>query len=104
MDKSVAYFKEAGTTHTTGMVNEDVANAFKSRVALYAACAADASGFYTDDAEGLFTFEKNANHYYQLAYTAAGEVKGYDLEPNYEDLFTSTTAHQSVPGRSTRWL
>ena len=96
LDKSVAYFKEAGTTHTTGMVNEDVANAFKSRVALYAACAADASGFYTDDAEGLFTFEKNANHYYQLAYTAAGEVKGYDLEPNYEDLFTSTTAHQSV--------
>ena len=96
LDKSAAYFEAAGVAHTPGMVNEDVAYAFKSRVALYAANAAEASGFYTDDEEGLFTFEKQASHYYNLAYTAAGAVTGYDLEPNYEDLFTSTTAHQSV--------
>ena len=95
LDKSVEYFKAAGIAHTVGMVNEDVANAFKSRVALYAANAADASGFYKDDKEGLFVFEKQASHYYNLAYTAAGEVKGYELEPNYETLFTSTTAHTS---------
>lgn len=95
LDKSVAYFKEAGVAHTVGMVNEDVANAFKSRVALYAACAADASGFYKDDKEGLFVFEKKASHYYDLAYKAADAVKGYELESDYETLFTSTTAHTS---------
>lgn len=95
LDKSVELFKAANVAHTVGMVNEDVANAFKSRVALYAACAADASGFYKDDKEGLFVFEKQASHYYNLAYNAAGEVKGYELEHNYEDLFTSTTAHTS---------
>lgn len=96
LDKSVAYFEAAGVAHTAGMVNEDVANAFKSRVALYAACAADASGFYTDDAEGLFKFEKKASHYYELAYKAANALTGYDLEQNYEDLFTTTDAHTSV--------
>ena len=45
LDTSVEYFTAAGVAKTTGMVNKDVANAFKSRVALYAANAADASGF-----------------------------------------------------------
>ena len=95
LDKSVTYFETAGVAHTVGMVNEDVANAFKSRVALYAANAAEASGFYTDDAAGLFKFDKAASHYYDLAYKAADAVKGYSLEPNYEDLFTSPEAHTS---------
>ena len=95
LDKSVTYFETAGVAHTVGMVNEDVANAFKSRVALYAANAAEASGFYTDDADGLFKFDKAASHYYDLAYKAADAVKGYSLEPNYEDLFTSPEAHTS---------
>ena len=96
LDTSVEYFNAAGVAKTTGMVNKDVANAFKSRVALYAANAADASGFYTDDAAGLFKFSKNAAHYYNLAYSAASAVTGYSLEPNYEDLFTSTEAHTSA--------
>ncbi len=96
LDQSVAYFKEANVSKTIGMVNADVANAFKSRVALYAANAAEASGFYTDDAAGLFKFSKQASHYYNLAYTAANAVTGYSLEPNYEDLFTSPDAHNSV--------
>lgn len=55
LQKSVDYFKAYGGTHTLGMVNEDVANAYISRVALYAANAADASakGLYSDDAEGF---------------------------------------------------
>ena len=95
LDESVKYFSAANVAPTVGMVNKDVANAFKSRVALYAANAADASGFYTDDAEGLFKFSKQASHYYNLAYNAANAVTGYSLEPNYEDLFTSTQAHIS---------
>ena len=95
LDKSVTYFETADVAHTVGMVNKDVANAFKSRVALYAANAAEASGFYTDDADGLFKFDKAASHYYDLAYKAADAVKGYSLEPNYEDLFTSPEAHTS---------
>ena len=96
LDKSIEYFEAADVAHTVGMVNKDVANAFKSRVALYAANAAEASGFYTDDAAGLFKFDKAASHYYDLAYKAADAVKGYSLEPNYEDLFTSPEAHTSV--------
>ena len=96
LDTSIELFNAAGVAKTTGMVNKDVANAFKSRVALYAANAADASGFYTDDAAGLFKFSKNAAHYYNLAYNAANAVVGYSLEPNYEDLFTSQSAHTSV--------
>lgn len=96
LDTSVDYFNAANVAKTIGMVNKDVVNAFKSRVALYAANAADASGFYTDDAAGLFKFSKTADHYYNLAYNAANAVTGYSLEPNYEDLFTSQTAHTSV--------
>ena len=95
LDESIRLFEEANVTKTIGMVNKDVANAFKSRVALYAANAAEANGFYTDDAAGLFKFTKKADHYYNLAYNAANAVTGYSLEPNYEDLFTSPEAHVS---------
>ncbi len=96
LDASIEYFNAANNAKTIGMINKDVANAFKSRVALYAANAAEASGFYTDDAAGLFKFSKQASHYYNLAYNAANAVTGYSLEPNYEDLFTSPEAHTSV--------
>ncbi len=80
------------------MVNRNVATAYISRVALYAANAADASAknLYTDDPAGLFKFEKDAQHYYQISYNASKSLIGkYSLENNYEDLFTSTTAHMS---------
>lgn len=99
LDKSIELFGKMNGTPEIGMVNINVAKAFKSRVALYAANAASAStkGLFTDDAAGLFKFEKNAQHYYQIAYDAAKDLIGkYDLEPNYEDLFTSETAHTSV--------
>lgn len=95
LDTSLDYFTAASLpSHTAGMVNEDVVNAFKSRVALYAACAAEASakGMHGSD---LFKFEKNAKHYYELAYNAANAVTGYDLESDYATLFTSAEAHKS---------
>ena len=99
LDKSLEYFQAYGGTPDVGMVNADVVNAFKSRVALYAANAAEASttGIYSDDQAGLFKFEKTAQHYYQIAYDAAKAVIGkYSLEPNYEDLFITEDAHTSV--------
>lgn len=96
---AAADYSASGATHTIGMINEDVINSFKSRVALYAANAAEASakGIYSDDKEDLFKFEKNAQHYYEIAYTAATQVIGkYSLEPEYEDLFVSADAHKSV--------
>lgn len=99
LDKSVELFGKMSGTPDVGLINANVAKAFKSRVALYAADAASASAkdIYTDDAAGLFKFEKNAQHYYQIAYDAAKDLLGkYSLEPNYEDLFTSESAHTSV--------
>ena len=99
LDKSIELFGKMNGTPDVGMVNANVAKAFKSRVALYAADAASASakGLYTDDAAGLFKFEKNALHYYQIAYDAAKDLIGkYDLDPDYENLFTSESAHTSV--------
>lgn len=99
LDKANGYFANVTEKPTLGMVNADVVNAFKSRVALYAANAADASakGIYADDAKGLFKFEKNAASYYEIAYNAAKAVIGkYTLEPEYETLFTSEAAHTST--------
>ena len=98
-DKGNPDSKKSLTSHLASGTQGSVANAYISRVALYAANAADASakGLYSDDAEGLFKFEKNANHYYELAYNAAkGLIGKYSLEPNYEDLFTKTESHTSV--------
>lgn len=94
------YFAAFGGAPDRGMVNADIVEAFRSRVALYAACAADASanGLYSfDDKAGLFSFEKAASHYYEIAYNAAHSLIGkYALEKEYEALFTSETAHKSV--------
>lgn len=101
LEKSVEHFEAYGGNPAVGMINKYVANAFMSRVALYASNAAEASvkGLYSDDAAGLFKFEKNAQHYYEIAYNAAKAVitdNKYDLEKEYSTLFTSTTAHTSV--------
>lgn len=98
LKKSIEYFDAYKGGTSTGMVNRNVAQAFISRVALYAANAAEASakGLYTDDENGLFKFEKKADGYYQTAYDAAKDLIGkYSLEANYENLFTSQTAHTS---------
>lgn len=94
LDKSIKYFETANVPNTIGMVNKDVANGYKSRVALYAACAAEASKKNLHKSD-LYTFEKDADYYYDLAYNAADDVKGYSLEPKYETLFTSETANTS---------
>lgn len=95
LNESLKFFELYGGKPTIGMVNIDVVNSFISRVALYAANAAEASakGMYSD---ALFTFEKSASHYYEISYNAAMKVIGkYTLEPNYADLFISTEAHVS---------
>ena len=98
LDLAVEHFSNTSMKGEIGMINKNVANAFKSRVALYAGCAAEASAknLYKDDDAGLFKFEKNASSYYQQAYDAAAAVTGYSLEPEYKTLFTSTNAHNSV--------
>ena len=95
LDKSIEYFNSVEGGSEIGRVNKNVANAYKSRVALYAANAAEASSKNLH-ASDLFKFEKSASHYYQQAYNAANAVTGYSLEPNYIDLFTSPSAHTSV--------
>ena len=98
LNKSIEYFDKTDGRSVIGMVNKDVTTAFISRVGLYAANAADASakGLFSDDPKGLFKFQKNSQHYYQIAYNAAKSLIGkYSLEPNYEDLFTKPKAHTS---------
>ncbi len=98
LKKSVDYFNTYGGSTLLGLVNKDVSNAFISRVALYAANAADASSknLYSDDPAGLFKFSKNAQHYYQIAYDASkGLIGKYSLENDYETLFTSTESNKS---------
>ncbi|MDD4776956.1 MAG: RagB/SusD family nutrient uptake outer membrane protein [Fermentimonas sp.] len=98
LNESIKYFEGFVGNSEVGMINKDVSKAFISRVALYAANAADASAknLYKDDPKGLFKFEKNSQHYYQIAYDAANSLIGkYSLEENYEDLFTSPNAHMS---------
>ena len=98
LNESVSYFEAFGGNTEVGMLNKDVSTAFISRVALYAANAADASShnLYSNDPAGLFKFDKNSQHYYQIAYDAARSlISKYSLEPEYEDLFTSPSAHMS---------
>ncbi len=100
LTQAATYFAAYGEKPLRGMVDANVVEAFRSRVALAAACAAEASakGLYAfDDKGGLFTFEKAASHYYQIAYDASRSLIGkYSLETNYADLFTSPNAHKSV--------
>ncbi|MEG0456240.1 MAG: RagB/SusD family nutrient uptake outer membrane protein, partial [Bacteroides sp.] len=100
LTQAATHFAAFGGKPLRGMVDANVVEAFRSRVALAAACAAEASakGLYSFDDKGkLFTFDKAASHYYQIAYDASRSLIGkYSLEANYADLFTSANSHKSV--------
>lgn len=100
LTEAARLFAAYGGTPMRGMVTADAVEAFRSRVALSAACAAEAStrGLYAfDDKAGLFTFTRPASYYYQIAYDASQSLIGkYTLEPKYADLFTSPDAHKST--------
>lgn len=103
-DKALEYFKQTTAKPTLGLINESAVQVLKSRSALAAACAAEASanGLYdklsgSAESKALYKFSKNANHYYQLAYDAAKSVIGkYQLDPDYSNLFNTSSGHQSV--------
>lgn len=100
LTEAAKYFAAFGGAPSRGMVDANIVEAFRSRVALSAACAAQASttGLYSfDNKAGLFTFTKEASHYYQIAYDAARSLIGkYTLVPDYDDLFTSSDAYKST--------
>lgn len=104
-DTALEYYKGVTKKPTLGLLNADAVLVLKSRAALTAACAADASakGVYdklsgSEEMKALYKFSKDSKHYYQLAYDAAKSVVGkYGLEPHYADLFNRTTeGHLSV--------
>lgn len=103
LDRAIALFKESGLKPAKGLANESAAELAKSRIALYAACAADASakGLYDklsgdESVKSLFRFTNTSNHYYEIALKAAGNVIGkYSLDPSYENLFNSENGYKS---------
>lgn len=103
-DKSLELFGKATAKPALGLLNIDAVQVLKSRTALAAACAAEASakGLYDKlsgaaESKALYKFTKEARHYYQIAYDAAKSVLGkYALDPDYAQLFNSSTGHTSV--------
>lgn len=104
-DTALEYYKGVTKKPTLGLLNADAVQVLKSRAALTAACAAEASakGVYdklsgSEEMKALYKFSKDAKHYYQIAYDAVKNVVGkYELEPHYADLFNRTTeGHLSV--------
>lgn len=103
LDKAMELFDLSGVTPERGMVNKNVALSIKSRVALYAACAAEAdkTGIYEklsgeEKSKALFRFTKDASVYYQIALESANGVIGqYALDADYENLFNSDKGHTS---------
>lgn len=103
LDKAISYFEESGTTPELGKVGVNAAEVVKSRVALYAACAADAgsNGLYdklpgSDESKALFRFTHTADYYYQIAFIAAGKVLGeYSLDKSYANLFNTDAGNVS---------
>jgi hypothetical protein len=98
LDKSVEYFQASGVTPILGLVNIDAVYTFKSRVALYAACAAEASEKKTfaslSGDKSLVEFKKNSQSYYQIAFDAASKVLGKrTLAADYAQLFNSSLGH-----------
>ena len=103
LDKSIELFKLSDVALKTGKVNIHAAELVKSRVALYAACAADASakGLYnklpaSQESKDLFHFNTSPAEYYTLAFNAANNVIGkYSLDPDYANLFNSANGNVS---------
>ena len=103
-DKALEHFGKITEKSTLGLMNANAVQVLKSRAALTAACAAEASisGIYdnlpgTAESKALYKFTKSADFYYNIAYLAAKAVLGkYDLDPNYKDLFNGQSGHTSV--------
>lgn len=103
-DKSLELFGKVTAKPALGLLNIDAVQVLKSRTALTAACAAEASakGLYDKlagaaQSKALYKFTKDARHYYQMAYDAAKAVLGkYELDPDYTKLFNTSSGHTSV--------
>lgn len=103
-NKSLEFFSKATAKPKLGLLNADAVQVLKSRTALAAACAAEASakGIYdklsgSAESKALYKFKKEPKYYYQMAYDAAKSVIGkYALDPDYAKLFNSSTGHLSV--------
>ena len=103
-DKSLELFGKVTAKPALGLLNIDAVQVLKSRTALTAACAAEASakGLYDKlagaaQSKALYKFTKDARHYYQMAYDAAKAVLGkYELDPDYAKLFNTSSGHTSV--------
>lgn len=103
-DKSLELFGKVTAKPALGLLNIDAVQVLKSRTALTAACAAEASakGLYDKLAgaaksKALYKFTKDARHYYQMAYDAAKAVLGkYELDPDYAKLFNTSSGNTSV--------
>lgn len=103
-DASLNLYKQITVKPTLGLLNESAVQVLKSRSALAAACAAEASakGLYdklsgSAESKALYKFKKDAKHYYQMAYDAAKAVIGkYELDPSYSNLFNGSNGHTSV--------
>lgn len=103
-DKSIEHFGKMTNKPALGLINIDAAQVLRSRAALTAACAAEASakGVYdklsgSAESKALYKFTKDAKHYYQIAYDAAKSVIGkYSLDPSYRNLFNGDAGHNSV--------
>lgn len=102
-DKALELFQNTEAP-TLGLINTDAVQVLKSRAALTAACAAEASatGLYgrlsgSEESKALFKFSKDAAHYYSIAYNAAQAVLGkYSLDPDYKSLFNTSKGNISV--------
>ena len=82
-DKSLELFKKVSSQPTLGLINADAVQILKSRTALNAAAAAEASakGLYDQlngsaESKAMYKFTKDAKHYYQMAYDDAKAVIG----------------------------
>ncbi len=103
-DKALELFSKVTSASQLGLINADAVQILKSRAALTAACAAEASakGVYeglsgSAKSKALYKFTKDANYYYNIAYTAAKTVLGkYSLDPDYKNLFNGAEGHISV--------
>ncbi|WP_289007514.1 RagB/SusD family nutrient uptake outer membrane protein [uncultured Parabacteroides sp.] len=103
-DKSLELFKKVSSQPTLGLINADAVQILKSRTALNAAAAAEASakGLYDQlngsaESKAMYKFTKDAKHYYQMAYDAAKAVIGkYELDPDYAQLFNGSKGHTSA--------
>ena len=103
-DKALEHFAKTTNKPALGYINADAVQVLKSRAALTAANAAEASakGVYdkltaSAESKALFKFAKDATHYYTIAYNASKAVIGkYSLDPSYRNLFNTAEGNKSV--------